>query len=100
MRSILLRSIYRARWAVVLAAAALWPVTFVALFGGDSVRLQRMLLAANLSVLLLQAVNIGIAYRLRHKTSLLSVFFLLTVFGLWINYGWSWSCAAKALGFE
>lgn len=59
-----------------------------------------MLLAANLSVIVLQAVNIGIAYRLQRKTSLLLVFFLLTGFGLWINYGWSWSYAAKALGFE
>lgn len=99
-----MKLIYKAKWIIVVMAAIMWLLAFVVLFVGGTAKVNRLLLGANVLLIIAQAVNVFVTFRNKHKDvgvallGCLLIYFVL----MWMTYIWSWNYTVKAItiGFE
>lgn len=99
-----MKLIYKLRWVFVALTAVAWVMAFALMFVGGSAIANRILLAINLSLILVQIINIIIAYKHQKRDTAVAVAICLLIsFGLmWVTYICSWSYTVKAMtmGFD
>lgn len=94
-----MKLVYEAKWAIVISFAMVWAASFAVLFAGGTADANRWLLAANLLLIIAQAVNVVYAFGNRHKDVgiVLLVFLLIGIGLMWATYIWGWNYTVKAL---
>lgn len=96
--------LYKAKWIIMVLSAIVWGMTFGVLFAGGSAFVNRTFLVLNSILLLVQIMNVVMAFMIGKKDIgvALSVCLAITISLLWAIYIWSWNYTVKALtiGFE
>lgn len=99
-----MKLIYKAKWIIVILSAITFVASFVVLFIGGTVDVNRCLLGADILLITAQLVNMIYAFRYKHDNVGVALFVCLLVsLGLmWATYIWSWNYTVKAMtiGFE
>lgn len=94
-----MKLIYKAKWAIVILFAIVFAASFTVLFVGSAADVNRWLLAANVSLIITQSVNVVYAFRNRHKDVGIALLgcLLIGIGLMWALYLWSWNYTVKAL---
>lgn len=99
-----MKLLYKAKWCVVVLTAIMLWLAFSVLYAGGTASLNRMLLGANLLLLVAQTTNVFISFKNKQKDtwSVLLAFFLLSIALMCLIYVCSWNYVVKAvtIGFE
>ena len=66
-RRLRMKLIYKAKWAIVILFAIAFAASFAVLFVGGAADVNRWLLAANVTLMIVQSVNVVYAFRNRHN---------------------------------
>ena len=96
--------VYRVKLIIVFLSGIMWVVSFAALFVGGAAMVNRIMLCANVFLIILQVLNCYKAFVLHQKSAgmILVVCLAITILLMWVTYIWSWNYTVKALtiGFE
>ncbi len=98
-RRLRMKLIYKAKWAIVILFAIAFAASFAVLFVGGAADVNKWLLAANVSLMIVQSVNVVYAFRNRHNDVgiALLVCLLIGIGLMWTLYIWNWNYTVKTL---
>lgn len=99
-----MKQLYKIKWLIIALSGIMWFVSFAILFIGGTVMQNRIVLAINIVLIVLQILNVYRAFVVNQKDAaiVLVVCLLIILMLMCTTYVWSWSYTVKALtiGFE
>ena len=99
-----MKLIYKAKWIIIAMSAIALIIAFGVLYVGDTAYTNRLLLGANLLLLIMQTLNVFTAFKNKQKDTGIALLICLIVYFalLWVIYIGSWNYTVKAMtiGFE
>ena len=99
-----MKQLYKIKWLIIAVTGIMWVVSFGILFAGGTAMQNRIALAINLVLIVLQIINCYRAFVDNQKDTaiVLTVCLLFMLMLMWVTYIFSWSYTVKALtiGFE
>ncbi len=96
---------YNSKYLIIVLSGIMWFVSFAILFIGGTVMQNRIALAINIVLIVLQILNVYRAFFVVNQKDaaiVLGVCLLFILMLMWATYMWGWSYTVKALtiGFE
>lgn len=99
-----MKLLYIIKWFIIALSGIMWVVSFGILFVGGTAMQNRIALAMNLVLIVLQIINCYRAFVVNQKGTaiVLTICLLFMLMLMWVTYICSWSYTVKALtiGFE
>lgn len=99
-----MKQLYKIKWLIIVLSGIMWVVSFAILFVGVTAMQNRIVLAINIVLIVLQIMNCYRAFVVNQKSIaiVLAVCLSFILILMWATYIWSWSYTVKALtiGFE
>jgi len=99
-----MKHLYKIKWLIIVISGIMWVISFGILFAGGTAMQNRIALAINIVLIVLQILNVYRAFVVNQKGTAISliVCLLIILMLMWATYIWSWSYTVKALtiGFE
>ena len=99
-----MKQLYNNKWLIIALSGIMWVVSFGILFAGGTAMQNRIALAINLDLIVLQIINCYRAFVDNQKDTAIALIICLSsiLMLMWATYVWSWNYTVKALtiGFE
>lgn len=99
-----MKQLYNNKWLIIVLSGIMWFVSFAILFVGGTAMQNRIVLAINIVLIVLQILNVYRAFVVNQKDTAIAliVCLLIILMLMWTTYIWSWNYTVKALtiGFE
>ncbi len=99
-----MKQLYNNKWLIIALSGIMWVVSFGILFAGGTAMQNRIALAINLVLIVLQIINCYRAFVDNQKDTAIALIICLSsiLMLMWATYVWSWNYTVKALtiGFE
>ncbi|WP_289705875.1 hypothetical protein [Bacteroides acidifaciens] len=99
-----MKHLYKIKWLIIVISGIMWVISFGILFAGGTAMQNRIALAINIVLIVLQILNVYRAFVVNQKGTAIAliVCLLIILMLMWATYIWSWSYTVKALtiGFE
>lgn len=99
-----MKQLYKIKWLIIVLSVIMWIASLGILFVGGAAMHNRIVLAINIVLIVLQILNVYRAFVANQKDAAIAlvVCLLLILMLMWATYIWSWSYTVKVLtiGFE
>ncbi len=99
-----MKQLYNNKWLIIVLSGIMWMASFAILFIGGTAIQNRIVLAINIVLIVLQILNVYRAFVVNQKDAaiVLGVCLLIILMLMWATYMWGWSYTVKALtiGFQ
>lgn len=100
-----MKQLYKIKWLIIALSGIMWIASFAILFIGGTAMQNRIVLAINIVLIVLQILNVYRAFFVVNQkdTAIALIVCLLSILMfMWATYIWSWNYTVKALtiGFE
>ncbi len=100
-----MKQLYNNKWLIIALSGIMWDVSFGILFAGGTTMQNRIALAINIVLIVLQILNVYRAFFVVNQKDaaiVLGVCLLIILMLMWATYMWGWSYTVKALtiGFQ
>lgn len=99
-----MKQIYKARWIIMVVIPITLLLAFVVLFAGGTPYINRVLLCANVLLIIAQGINVFVAFKDKQNDVGIALLVCLMIYLVLMRaiYIWSWNYTVKAMtvGFE